>query len=170
MTQESQDPLTSSLSHVTEGVDGPRARMVDVSHKHETHREATARAIVEFPEGLLGGILREGGPKGPVLEVARIAGVGAAKQTGLLIPLCHPLGLDGVDVEIRQVDENRLEVLCTAVCTGRTGVEMEAMTGASVAALTLYDMTKALSKGITIQRVELLAKSGGKSGPWKREG
>jgi cyclic pyranopterin phosphate synthase len=96
--------------------------------------------------------------------------VGAAKQTGLLIPLCHPLGLDGVDVEIQQLDENRLEVLCTAICSGRTGVEMEAMTGASVAALTLYDMTKALSKGITIQRVELLAKSGGKSGPWKREG
>jgi cyclic pyranopterin phosphate synthase len=104
-----------------------------------------------------------------VLEVARIAGVGAAKQAGFLIPLCHPLGLDGVNVDIEKVDENSLEVRCTAITWGRTGVEMEAMTGASIAALTLYDMTKALSKGISIRKVELLAKSGGKSGTWRRE-
>lgn len=169
MSQDNQQPPVPSLSHVADLGSGPQARMVDVSGKQETQREATARAIVEFPLGLLEGILQEGGPKGPVLEVARIAGVGAAKQAGFLIPLCHPLGLDGVNVDIEKVDENSLEVRCTAITWGRTGVEMEAMTGASIAALTLYDMTKALSKGISIRKVELLAKSGGKSGTWRRE-
>lgn len=168
----SQDPASEgpdTLSHVTGGSGGQRSRMVTVAGKPVTLREARARAMVEFPPGMLEGILADGGPKGPIMEVARVAGIGAAKQTSQLIPLCHPLGLDGVDLEIERHGTDTLEVQCWVVTTGRTGVEMEAMVGASVAALTLYDMTKALSKGIRIAGVELLSKSGGKSGTWTRQ-
>ena len=145
--------------------------MVDVGGKPSTRREALARARVRFPAGRLGPILAEGGPKGPITEVARVAGILAAKRTGELIPMCHPLGLDGVDVAFR-VDPGTpdvLEVRCRAACFGPTGVEMEAMTGASLAALTVYDMTKALDKGIVLEDVRLLSKSGGKSGAWSAE-
>lgn len=144
--------------------------MVDVGDKPSTSRTALARARVTFPDGLLAGILAGEGPKGPILEVARVAGIQAAKRTGELIPMCHPLGLDHVAIEFEELDGLRLEVRCKASCTGPTGVEMEAMTGASVAALTVYDMTKALEKGIRIESLELLEKTGGKSGTWRRAG
>lgn len=143
--------------------------MVDVGQKPVTARTALARATVVFPPGLLAQVLATGGPKGPVVEVARLAGVQAAKRTGDLVPLCHPLGLDHVDVEIAPRGIDRLEVRCRASCSGRTGVEMEALVGASLAALTLYDMTKALDPSIAIERVELLEKTGGKRGRWRRD-
>ncbi len=156
------------LSHIETGPEGARSRMVDVGAKEVTARRALARAVVAFPEGELTSILAGGGPKGPIEEVARVAGILAAKDTGRLIPMCHPLGLDLVEIHFEDLGGDRLEVLCRASCSGRTGVEMEAMVGASVAALTVYDMTKALSKGIRIESVELLQKTGGKSGIWRR--
>lgn len=144
--------------------------MVDVSKKPVTTRTAVARARIGFPTHDAASILRSGGPKGPIEEVARAAGVLAAKRTAELIPLCHPLGLDSIDLEFSARGRRALEVRCTAVCTGKTGVEMEAMVGAAVAALTVYDMTKALDHGITIERIELLEKSGGRSGHWKAKG
>ena len=107
-----------------------------------------------------------GGPKGPIQEVARLAGVLAAKRTGELIPLCHPLSLDFADVEFRALDDERLALESDVRTDGRTGVEMEAMTAVSVAALTVYDMAKALDKGIVIEELRLLEKTGGKSGHW----
>ncbi len=159
-----------SLSHIAAGPDGARARMVDVSGKAATERRALARASVEFPPGLLEVVMAGGGPKGPIEEVARVAGVMAAKRTGDLIPMCHPLGLDVVDIQFAAVGPDSLAVTCEARCTGPTGVEMEAMVGASIAALTVYDMTKGASKAISVGAVELLEKSGGKSGRWVREG
>ncbi len=158
----------SSLSHIAAGPDGARARMVDVSGKAATERRAVARATVEFPAGLLAVVLAGGGPKGPIEEVARVAGVMAAKRTGDLIPMCHPLGLDVVDIQFEPGGADTLTVICEARCTGPTGVEMEAMVGASMAALTVYDMTKGASKAISLGAVELLEKSGGKSGHWIR--
>lgn len=143
--------------------------MVDVSDKPVSAREAVAEAWLVFPDGVLESILEGSGPKGPIHEVARVAGILAAKATGTLIPMCHPLGLDHVEIRFEEPegDTRRLRILCTVRCTGPTGVEMEAMTGASVAALTVYDMTKAVSKGIEIERLRLLSKKGGKSGVWK---
>jgi cyclic pyranopterin phosphate synthase len=141
--------------------------MVDVSEKASTERRALARACVRFPPRLLERVLAEGGPKGPIEEVARVAGILAAKRTGDLIPMCHPLGLDHVEVEFEAVGD-RLEIRCRTVCHGRTGIEMEALTGAAVAALTVIDMTKALDPAISIESVELLEKSGGSRGPWRR--
>ena len=164
-----EDTGSGELSHVEGTGADARARMVDVGHKAASARSALARAVVVFPAGVLESVLAGSGPKGPVAEVARVAGILAAKRTGELVPLCHPLALDHVDVELRALDGERLEVRCRAACTGRTGVEMEAMVGASVAALTVYDMTKALSKGIRVETVELLEKVGGKSGLWRRE-
>lgn len=159
------------LSHLSPpGPDGARgARMVDVGAKPVTRRTALARARVVFPAGLLGPILAGAGPKGPIEEVARVAGVLGAKRTGELIPMCHPLGLDHVEVDLVRVAPDTLEVRCRATCEGRTGVEMEALVGASLAALTVYDMTKAASKGIRIEGVELLEKTGGKGGDWRAD-
>ena len=140
--------------------------MVDVSHKEISTRSAIAEARVRFPEGLLAQIMAGGGPKGPIEEVARIAGILAAKRTGELIPMCHPLGLDHVQVAF-EAQGDVLVIRASCACSGRTGVEMEAMTAASLAALTVYDMTKALNKGICIERVALLEKRGGKSGLWQ---
>ncbi|MCL4128455.1 UNVERIFIED_CONTAM: hypothetical protein GTU68_062842 [Idotea baltica] len=142
--------------------------MVDVSAKPVTQREAVAEARVQFPDGLLAKVLAGDGPKGPIEEVARVAGILAAKRTGDLIPMCHPLGLDFVEVLFEPAAEHadQLLIKCTARCQGPTGVEMEAMTAASVAALTVYDMTKAASKGIVIVGIRLLSKKGGKSGVW----
>lgn len=140
--------------------------MVDVSSKSVTRREALAQAVVRFPGTLLEELLAGAGPKGPVLEVARTAAIFAAKRTSELIPLCHPLPIDAVSVQFNDLDSSRLEILCRVVSTGRTGVEMEALTGASVAALTLYDMAKARSHEIEIERVRLLEKRGGRSGVW----
>jgi len=160
----------NELSHVERDGDQTRSRMVDVGQKEPSARSALARALVVFPPGLLEGVMADGGPKGPVTEVARAAGILGAKRTGDLIPMCHPLALDWVQIEFRALDGVRLEVLCRASCTGRTGVEMESLVGASIASLTVYDMTKALSKEIRLESVELIEKTGGKSGVWRREG
>lgn len=144
--------------------------MVDTSAKVPTARTAVARAVVHFPQGLLPRLLAEGGPKGPIGEVARLAGIAAAKRTDELIPLCHSLPLDWVDVVLEQLSATELEVRCTARTRAATGVEMEAMVGASLAALTVYDMSKGLDKGIVLGRVELVEKRGGKSGLWRRPG
>lgn len=141
--------------------------MVDVSEKPSTQRRALARATVRFPAGILARVLARGGPKGPIEEVARVAGILAAKRTGELIPMCHPLGLDHVEIHFEGAGE-RLEIRCRAACHGRTGVEMEALTGAAIAALTVIDMTKALDPSISIESIELLEKSGGSSGAWRR--
>jgi len=159
-----------ALSHVEADAEGRRrAVMVDVGGKAPRRRTALARARVLFPPGVLGDALAAQGPKGPIDEVARIAGILAAKRTGELIPMCHPLGLDHVSVDIEREGEDALSIRCSAACEGRTGVEMEAMVGASIAALTVYDMTKALSKGVRVEAVELLEKTGGKSGTWRRD-
>ncbi|QDU84911.1 Cyclic pyranopterin monophosphate synthase accessory protein 2 [Planctomycetes bacterium Pla163] len=157
------------LSHVEHGPDGRarRARMVDVSSKSPGERSATASALVHFPGDLLERVLHEGGPKGPIEEVARVAGILAAKRTAELIPMCHQLELDHVDVTIERMDTERLEIRCTARCRRATGVEMEALCGASIAALTVYDMTKALDPRIAVERVRLLEKTGGKRGHWR---
>ncbi len=154
--------VMTKLSHFdAEG----QARMVDVSAKVETRREAVASAFVELSEAVLKALPEN--PKGNPLEVARFAGIQAAKQTSALIPMCHPLPLSFVDVQARVV-EGGVAIEATAATVAGTGVEMEAMTAASVAALTVYDMTKALDKGIRIREVVLLRKSGGKSGEYRR--
>lgn len=141
--------------------------MVDVSGKAVTSRMATAEAVVRFPPGVRARALAGEAGKGAILGVARVAGIQAAKRCSDLIPLCHALPLDrvSVDFEVRGDDEVRIE--CTARTEAKTGVEMEALTGAAIAALTVYDMTKALEKGIRIEGLRLLAKSGGKSGAWR---
>jgi cyclic pyranopterin monophosphate synthase len=140
---------------------------VDVSGKAETRREAVARAFVELNEAVLKALPEN--PKGNPLEIARFAGIMAAKKTSELIPMCHPIALSFVDVSA-EVVAGGVEILATAATVAGTGVEMEAMTAASVAALTVYDMTKALDKGIRIREVELVRKTGGKSGEWRRDG
>jgi cyclic pyranopterin phosphate synthase len=141
------------------------ARMVDVGGKTATRREAEASAFVALSAEVLAALPKN--PKGDPLEVARIAGVMAAKRTDELIPLCHSLPLSFVDVQM-QIEAGGIRIRAVAATTAETGVEMEAMTAASVAALTLYDMCKALDKGILIREVRLERKSGGKSGTWER--
>ena len=142
-----------------------QAHMVDVSGKTDTRREAVARAFVELSEEVLAALPTN--PKGNPLEVARFAGIQAAKQTSSLIPMCHPLALSFVDVQANVV-VGGVEVTATAATVAGTGVEMEAMVAASVAALTVYDMTKALDKSIRIREIVLQSKSGGKSGDYHR--
>jgi cyclic pyranopterin phosphate synthase len=144
-----------------------KARMVDVTVKPVTSRTAKAEASIRLSRKTLS-LLRAGDlPKGNALETARLAGILAAKRTPDLIPLCHPLLLTHVDVEAK-TRSNGVHFLASVSCSGTTGVEMEALTAASVAALTLYDMVKAVEKGATIEFVRLLEKSGGKSGHYKR--
>jgi len=147
------------------------ARMVDVGDKPVTDRRAVARATVRMSPQTARAVEAGDSPKGDVLGTARIAGIQAAKRTGELIPLCHPLGLDHVDVRA-EVDAAAGTVTLTAEARviARTGVEMEAMTAAAVAALTVYDMVKGLERGVVVQEVALLEKSGGRSGHWRREG
>jgi cyclic pyranopterin phosphate synthase len=149
---------------------GGTARMVDVGAKAETARRAVAEARLRMSSETAAALARGDGPKGDVLGPARIAGIAAAKRTGELIPLAHPLPLSFVDVrgEIRTA-EGLVLLSAEARCVGRTGVEMEAMAAAAVAALTVYDMAKALERGIEIERIALVHKSGGKSGEWNRE-
>ena len=140
-------------------------RMVDVGAKPITARRAVAQALVRMRPEVLVDLLDAGGPKGDAFVVARLAGIGAAKRTAELIPLCHPLPIDKVEVELRpDRDAGLVTIRATVAATARTGVEMEALTAASVAALTLYDMSKALQRDIVIERVELLEKEGGRSG------
>nr|WP_256369957.1 cyclic pyranopterin monophosphate synthase MoaC [Granulicella sp. S190] len=152
------------LSHYNESGE---AHMVDVSEKPSTRREAVAAAFVELSDSVLQALPQN--PKGNPLEVARFAGIQAAKQTSTLIPMCHQLALSYVDVSATIV-EGGVAIEATASTIAGTGVEMEAMVAASIAALTVYDMTKALDKGIRIREVVLLRKSGGKSGDYRREG
>jgi cyclic pyranopterin phosphate synthase len=151
------------LSHY-DGAGSPR--MVDVSAKVETRRIARAQAFVRIRPAVLRQLPQN--PKGNPLEIARIAGIAAAKKTSDLIPLCHPLMLSHVDVDV-EVVKNGVRISATAATTAQTGVEMEALTAAAVAALTVYDMTKALDKSIEIQDLFLIEKSGGKSGDYRRK-
>jgi len=155
-----------ALSHL--GADGA-ARMVDVAHKPETRRVAVAGARIVFSPGVLGRVLAGDLPKGAVLETARLAGVMGAKRTAELIPLCHPVRLTDVDVRFTPAPPDALEIRATAVAVDRTGVEMEAMTAAATAALAVYDMTKAVDRGVVIDGLRLLRKEGGRSGVWERE-
>lgn len=141
-------------------------RMVDVSDKPVTRREARAHAFVKISPKVLRKLPEN--PKGNPLEIARIAGISAAKRTSDLIPLCHPLTLSHADVEVT-VEKKGVRIVASAATTAQTGVEMEALTAASVAALTVYDMTKALDKSIEIQDLYLLEKTGGKSGDFRRK-
>ena len=145
------------------------ARMVDVGDKAVTARRAVARGVVRMSPPTAAAVAAGDAPKGDVLAVARIAGIQAAKRTGELIPLCHPLTLDHVDVVAALDPEaGTVTLTATASTTGRTGVEMEAMTAVSIAALTVYDMVKGLDKGVAIEQIVLVAKDGGKSGSWRR--
>jgi len=157
----------TELSHV--GPDG-RPRMVDVSAKPPTARAATAEAWVDVGPAIAR-LIRSSGAvaKGNVLDTARLAGVMGAKHTPYLIPLCHPLPLDSVEVDARVVGR-RVRIVATVRCEAKTGAEMEAMTAASVAALTVYDMVKSAGRGVEIGPVRLVEKSGGNSGRWRREG
>ncbi len=151
----------SELTHIDEQ---GRANMVDVSDKAVTKRTARARSIVSLPDEVMAQIT--GGDihskKGPVFQTAIIAGIMAAKKTGELIPLCHPLGMDNCYIDISVNDNNEVVIDCTATITAKTGIEMEALTGASVAALTIYDMCKAMSHDIVIKETKLMEKTGGK--------
>ena len=152
----------SKLTHL----DGKgQARMVDVGGKAETARSATATGRIRMTAEALDAIRESSGPKGDVLAAARIAGIMAAKKTAELIPLCHPLALDAVTLEFA-FEDGAVRASAHASLTGRTGVEMEAMTAASIALLTIYDMAKALDKGMVIEELRLLEKTGGKSGDW----
>jgi cyclic pyranopterin monophosphate synthase len=155
----------AKLSHVDR--DGA-PRMVDVAAKPETRRVAVARGRVVFSPGTLQRVLAGDLPKGAVLDTARLAGVMGAKKTSELIPLCHPLRLTDVDVRFTPAPPDALEIEATAVAVDRTGVEMEALTAVAVAALTVYDMTKAVDKSMVVEAVRLVRKEGGKSGTWER--
>jgi cyclic pyranopterin phosphate synthase len=159
--------VSSELTHLdAQGT----ARMVDVGDKPATDRRAVARAVVRMSPETAAKVKAGDAPKGDVLGTARIAGVLAAKRTGDLFPLCHPLGLDHVDVDaVVDAAAGTVTLTAEARVTARTGVEMEAMTAASVAALTVYDMVKGLERGVEIASVALLEKSGGRSGTWRRD-
>ena len=158
--------MAAGLTHLD---DEGSARMVDVGDKPPTDRRAVARAVVRMSADTARAVAAGDAPKGDVLGVARIAGIQAAKRTGELIPLCHPIGLDHVDVDAQlDADAGTVTLTATAGVTARTGVEMEAMTAAAIAALTVYDMVKGLERGVTIEAVQLLSKSGGRSGEWVR--
>ncbi len=154
----------SDLTHLDEH---GAARMVDVSDKETTDREATAEAVIVLAAEAFVAVMEGSAPKGDVLAAARIAGIMAAKKTWELIPLCHPLALTKVAIEFEPVAErNAFRIVALAKTTAHTGVEMEALTAASIAALTIYDMVKALDKGALIESIRLLTKSGGKSGAY----
>ncbi len=145
------------------------SRMVDISAKAETLREARASGLVRMQPQTLRLIRDRGLAKGDVLEVARLAGIMAAKRTGELIPLCHPLPLNAVVVNFSFANEDTLRIEATVRLLGRTGVEMEALTAVSIAGLTVYDMCKAVDRSMTLERIQLEEKSGGKSGPFRRD-
>ena len=153
------------LSHINEDNE---AGMVDVGDKPITQRTARAQSVVVVPDAVAD-LFRDGditSPKGPVFHTARIAGIMGAKRTSELIPLCHPIGLDDCSIDIELADANRILITCRVAVAHRTGVEMEALTGASIAALTVYDMCKAVSREMVICETRLLEKTGGRSGDW----
>ncbi|MDR2607978.1 MAG: cyclic pyranopterin monophosphate synthase MoaC [Treponema sp.] len=144
------------------------ARMVDVGKKPDTRREALAQALLSMEEETVGLILEGALPKGDVIGTARIAGIMAAKKTAELIPLCHPIPLDSVELDIERQNKNQLLIKALVRTTWHTGVEMEALCAVSVAALTIYDMCKSVDKGMEIGEIRLLRKTGGKSGAFER--
>jgi cyclic pyranopterin phosphate synthase len=154
-----------ALTHLNES---GHAHMVDVSAKPETAREAIAKARISMRPETLALITAGGAPKGDVLAAARLAGIMAAKQTATLIPLCHPLPIAAAEIVLTPV-ETGFEITATIRSTGRTGVEMEALTAVSIAALTIYDMVKAVDRGMTISELRVVAKSGGKSGDFRQD-
>lgn len=156
----------SGLSHVNEAGE---ANMVDVSGKPDSTRVAVAEGLVRMRPETLREILDGGVPKGDVLAVARVAGIQGAKRCADLIPLCHPLPLSRVTVSFTAAGDDAVRIEAECRVTGKTGVEMEALTAVSVAALTIYDMCKAMDKGMVVERVCLVSKEGGKSGPWQRQ-
>lgn len=156
------------MNKITHLDDQGHARMVDVGGKAETARIAVASGRIRMSEAALSAIRDGNAPKGDVLAAARIAGIMAAKKTAELIPLCHPLALDAVTLDFA-FEDDAVRATATASLTGRTGVEMEAMTAASVALLTIYDMAKALDKGMIVEDLRLVEKRGGKSGTWRAE-
>jgi cyclic pyranopterin phosphate synthase len=157
----------SELNHFD---DQGRAQMVDVGGKDPSERTARAQGIVTMAQQTMQRIVAGEVGKGDVLGVARLAGIMGAKQTSLLIPLCHPLALSSINVDFEQLDDERLQIVATVKVTGKTGVEMEALTAVSVAGLTIYDMCKAMDREMMIGAIELVEKTGGKSGPFKSEG
>lgn len=144
------------------------ARMVDIGDKEPTDRVAVAEGLVRMTAELVSRIFEGDMPKGDVAAIARVAGIMGAKRTPDLIPLCHPIPLSGVQVSLEPVGD-AVRIVATVATTSRTGVEMEAMTAVSVTALTIYDMVKGVERGVTIERIRLLEKRGGKSGRWVRE-
>lgn len=168
MAEEQQVPVHGELTHLdAEG----RAYMVDVAEKPETRRVAVAGAFVSMESETLALIQDAAAVKGDVIAVARVAGIQAAKRTSELIPLCHPIALTKVSVELEPATSGRvgLEITAVAETVGRTGVEMEALTAAAVAGLTVYDMCKAVDRGMSVSGVRLLRKEGGRSGLWIRK-
>jgi cyclic pyranopterin phosphate synthase len=158
------------MSELTHFDKSGRGRMVDVSRKAETPREATACSKISMHPETFRRIVDRGIEKGDVFAVAQVAGIMAAKKTGDLIPMCHPLNITSVTIEFIPCEESsQIEIQATAALVGRTGVEMEAMVAVSVAALTIYDMCKAIDREMTISDTQLLRKSGGKSGTFIRE-
>jgi cyclic pyranopterin monophosphate synthase len=158
--------MVKKLSHYDKS---GRVRMVDVTAKPATSRTAVAHAFVRMQRETVANLKGFNSPKGNPLEIARIAGISAAKRTSELIPLCHPLSLTHVDVRAK-LCQNGIEITSEATVTGPTGVEMEALVGAAVAALTIYDMCKALERGMEITELHLVKKSGGRSGTYLRSG
>jgi cyclic pyranopterin phosphate synthase len=158
--------VNSELTHFD---DQGRSRMVDVSGKPVSARSARASAVVRMASATAQRIQKREFAKGDVLEVARLAGILAAKRTGDLIPLCHPLALEAVEIALDFTDDTKLEIVATTRITAKTGVEMEALTAVSVAALTVYDMCKAVDRSMVIERIRLEEKSGGRSGHFQRE-
>jgi cyclic pyranopterin phosphate synthase len=158
------------MAKLTHFDDEGASRMVDVSGKEETLRMARASGWVRMAPETLAMVADRRLAKGDVLEVARLAGIMAAKRTGELIPLCHPLGLDAVEVRLAPAPPDRVTIEATARLVGRTGVEMEALTAVSVAALTIYDMCKAVDRGMEIGSIRLEEKVGGRSGHYRRDG
>jgi cyclic pyranopterin phosphate synthase len=157
--------MTKSLTHID--ADGS-ARMVDVGGKAETQRLAVASGRITMSAEALAAVRAGNAPKGDVLGTARIAGIMAAKRTAELIPMCHPLALDAVNLDFT-FEADAIRATASASLTGRTGVEMEAVTGVAIALVTIYDMAKALDKGMVIGEVRLIEKRGGKSGHWKAD-
>lgn len=161
--------MTDSLSRSNHFDDQGAARMVDVGEKSITSRVATAQGFVRMQASTLQTIASGQSRKGDVLQIARIAGIQGAKQTSQWIPLCHPLPLDAVEVGFQMIEPDRLQIQASVKVTARTGVEMEALTAVSAAALTVYDMCKSIDRSMTIESIELLSKSGGRSGDYRKE-
>jgi cyclic pyranopterin phosphate synthase len=160
--------MEETLTHLDEN---GGIRMVDVGHKAQTRRRAVVRAVVQLSAATYALLRDQGLPKGDVLTTAKVAGIQAAKQTSSLIPLCHPLPLSSVDIRFTLDEENaRVIIECEARTTGQTGVEMEALIGAQVAAATIYDMCKAVQRDIVVSECRLIHKSGGKSGTYEYKG